>query len=64
MNWNAVQVVQAFDAVQVALMDRVDPYVAGLSQRLRPAAFPNRYVHGARREGDRPAAPLIGGGVA
>ena len=58
-----VQVVQALDPVQVALMDRIDSHVAGLPERLRPAAFPNRYLHGARGGRDRPAAPLVGDGV-
>ena len=69
MNWNWVtsstkfRLVQALDPVQVALMDRIDSHVAGLPERLRPAAFPNRYLHGARGGRDRPAAPLVGDGV-
>ena len=54
-----VHVVEALDAVQVALMDGIDPHPAGLSERLRAAAFPDRDLHRARRQRRRPAAPLI-----
>ena len=55
MNWNCgdlvdqVHVVQALDAVEVALMDRVDPHPAGLSERLREAAFSDGHLYPARR---------------
>ena len=50
---------QALDAVQIALMDRIDPDPAGPSERLRAAAFPNRDLRRAGRLRDRPAAPGI-----
>ena len=40
-------------------MDGIDPHVAGLSERLRAAAFPDGDLHRARRRRHRPAAPLI-----
>ena len=54
-----VHVVEALDAVQVALMDGIDPHPARLSERLRAAAFPDRDLHRARRQRRRSAAPLI-----
>ena len=55
-----IQMVEALDAVQVALTDRIDPDPAGPSERLRAAAFPNRDLRRAGRLRDRPAAPGIG----
>ena len=54
-----VHVVEALDAVQVALMDGIDPHPARLSERLRAAAVPDRDLHRARRQRRRSAAPLI-----
>ena len=65
MHWNwvtsihQVHVVEALDAVQVALMDGIDPHPARLSERLRAAAFPDHDLHRARRQRRRSAAPLI-----
>ena len=55
-----VQVVQALEAIAVALMNRIDSHVTGLSERLRPAPFADRHLHRARRDRCRPASPLIG----
>ena len=52
-----VQVVEALDAVAIALMDRIDPHLAGPSERPRAAAFSNRDLRRAGRLRYRPAAP-------
>ena len=59
-----VEVVEALDAVEVSLVDRIDPQVAGLSEGLGPAPLADGDVHGAGRRGHRPAAALIAGRVA
>ena len=59
-----VEVVEALDAVEVSLVDGIDPQVAGLSEGLGPAPLADGDVHGAGRRGHRPAAALIAGRVA
>ena len=59
-----VEVVEALDAVEVSLVDRIDPQVAGLSEGLGPAPLADGDVHGAGRRGHRPAPALIAGRVA
>ena len=55
---------EALDAVEVALVDGIDPQVARLSGGPGPAALADGDVHGAGRRGHRPAAALIAGRVA
>ena len=59
-----VEVVEALDAVEVSLVDGIDPQVAGLSEGLGPAPLADGDVHGAGRRGHRPAPALIAGRVA
>ena len=59
-----VEVVEVLDAVEVSLVDGIDPQVAGLSEGLGPAPLADGDVHGAGRRGHRPAPALIAGRVA
>ena len=46
-----VEVVEALDAVEVSLVDGIDPQVAGLSEGVGPAPLADGDVHGAARGG-------------
>ena len=58
-----VHVVQAFQVIQIGLVDGIDPDIAGAPERRRPTALANGDLDWARPGGGGSAAPLIRGRV-
>ena len=58
-----VHVVQAFQVIQIGLVDGIDPDIAGAPERRRPTARANGDLDWARPGGGGSAAPLIRGRV-